>query len=467
MLNYFPKYFTSKAIYLYIGALLVVSAVFFSHSMYWYWYIFGVITVVGFFYFSNTLTKRWSRLTSKSFTKKLFVTALILRVVWVVFSYFFYTAMTGQPFEFKAADAHMYHVAAGDLATRGFDHYESALWGMGLSDRGYPTYLGVIYMLFGQSIFIARLIKALLGAFTVVLIYRLASRNFGENVGRIAGIFCMLMPNLIYYCGLHLKEAEMLFLAVAFMERADYAMRSSKFGFANLALPILLAGTLFTFRTVLGAVALFAFITALMFSSARTIKKSGRRLMLIAWVAIAVVYFMGGRIATEIEEVWEARSGSQQNSMEWRAKREGGNQFAKYASGAIFAPLIVVIPFPTVINVETQQNQQLIHGGYYVKNILAFFVMFALFWFLKTGKWRDHLLLISFPLGYLIVIALSAFAHSERFHLPALPFLLILAAVGVSQQTNKSKKYYLWYLVFIFAAIVGWSWFKLAGRGFV
>ena len=474
MLNYFPKYFTSKAIYLYIGALLVVSFVFRSYTMHWYWYIIGLIATCGFFYFSNTLTRNWSCITSKSFTKKLFTTALTIRIIWVVFSYFFYIAMTGQPFEFSSADATFYDQMGKfghRLITEGNFNFLSEFDRHGgkvaVSDCGYPIYLSFIYFLTGNSIFIARIIKALLSAFTIILIYRLSVRNFGEGIGRIVAIFCVLMPNFIYYCGLHLKETEMLFLIVAFIERADHAMRNPKFSFLNFVLPVLLAASLFFFRTVLGATALFAFVTALIFSSTRAIKKGGRRLMLIVWVAVVVTYFIGGRIATEVEEVWEARNDNQQTSMEWRAERKDGNQFAKYASGAVFAPLILVIPFPTIVNVEIQQNQQMIHGGNYVKNILAFFAMFSLLWFIKSGKWRDHLLLISFPLGYLIVIALSAFAHSERFHLPALPFLLILAAVGVSQQTNKSKKYYIWYLTFIFVAIVGWSWYKLAGRGMV
>ena len=100
-----------------------------------------------------------------------------------------------------------------------------------------------------------------------------------------------------------------------------------------------------------------------------------------------------------------------------------------------------------------------------MKNIMAFFCLFALFLIIKTKRWRDYLLIGSFTLGYLIVLALSAFGQSERFHQPALPFILILSAYGVTQLTKKTKKYYRWWLVLIFVAIVGWSWFKLAGRG--
>lgn len=470
MLNYFPKYFTSKAIYLYMAVLVMVSIIFMQYTMSWYWYLFGLIAVAGFFFFSNTLSKTWSKLSEKIFTKRLFTTALILRLIWVVFSYFFYIQMTGQPFEFFTGDSWGYNQCGEEIAAAlrdgNWNIFGVYIDIMGVSDTGYISYLGVLYWLTGDSIFIARVIKALLSGFTVVLIYRLAARNFGESTGRMAGIFCMLMPNLIYYCGLHLKETEMLFFTVAFVERADNAIRSAKFTFGNLILPILLASVLFTFRTVLGAATLFSFFTALVFST-KKVGNISKRFVLIIWVVAAVVFFMGGKIATEVEEVWENKNTNQQTSMQWRAERKGGNAFAKYASGTVFAPLILIIPFPTMINIEYQPNQQLLHGGYYVKNILAFFVMFAIVMVIKNKKWRENLLISSFMFGYLIVIALSAFAQSERFHLPALPFFLIFAAVGVSYATNKTKIYYMWYSGFIFVAIIVWSWFKLAGRGLV
>src|SRR5665647_3936855 len=66
------------------------------------------------------------------------------------------------------------------------------------SDMGYTFYLGWQYWITGGSIIMARLLKVLYGAYTCVLIYKIAVRNFGEEVGRMAAIFCMLMPNLIY-----------------------------------------------------------------------------------------------------------------------------------------------------------------------------------------------------------------------------------------------------------------------------
>jgi len=473
MLNYFPKYFTSKAIYLYLAALFVVSVLFFNQVMSLIWWILGIGSVVGFFYYSNLLTRKWSDYSEKTFTKKIFQTALILRIAWVIISYFLYLIMTGEPFEFHAADSHLYDVmgkyGASLLSQGEFPTYKQMSWYAGrlaLSDYGYPLYLSVIYFLTGNNILITRLLKAIFSALTCVFVYRVAKKNFGEETGRIAAILCMLMPNLIYYTGIHLKETEMVFLVVAFLERTDYAMRSSKLTIKNLILPILLAASLFFLRTVLGATTLFAFATALMLSTKRTVKRKNR-LIMISWVLLVMVYFLGGRLATEIEEVWEERHMTQQQSMEWRAQREGGNIFAKYASKSVFAPMIMVIPFPTMVETPNQENQRMIHGGNYAKNIMAFFAILALLIIVFDKKWRDHLLLGSYMLGYLLVVALSAFAHSERFHLPALPVLLIFAAYGISKQENKHKKYFTWWLAFIFVAIVGWSWFKLAGRGMV
>jgi hypothetical protein len=168
---------------------------------------------------------------------------------------------------------------------------------------------------------------------------------------------------------------------------------------------------------------------------------------------------------TEATELWEAKDTNQSDSMEWRSKRAGGNEFARYMSGAVFAPMIFTIPFPTMVKVDGQENQQMIHGGNFVKNILSGFVIFAVFTMLFSGEWRKHTLLISVMLGYLIVIAFSAFAHSERFHQPALPFELLFAAWAIIHLKPKHIQWLNIWLLFILVANVAWAWFKLAGRG--
>lgn len=467
MLNYFPKYFSNKAIVLYLATITVVSFVFFRQIMYWYWFIFGIVEVVLFFYYTSFLTKKWSHLSQKMFIRKIFTVSIVIRIIWVLISYFFYTAMTGIPFEFSVGDALAYNVQANEIATKGYGALSEIFKGIELGDTGYSTYLGSLYMIFGlDSIIIVRLIKAALGAWTAVLLYKLAVRNFGESTARITAIIFMLMPNFVYYTGLHLKEVEMVFLTVAYLERTDYLIRSKKFNFINFILPFLTASILFTFRTPLGITALFALLTALLFSTEK-IFGLGQRFIITLWIMVAVAFFIGSKVTTEVEQLWKERQTNQQGSMQWRSVREGGNKFAEKASTAVFAPAIFIIPVPTMVNVEIQQNQQLLHGGNFDKEILAFFVFIALVWIIKNKKWRDFTLLGAFTIGYLAVIAMSAFAQSERFHQPALPFIVMFASFGITKITNSEKKYYVAYLVALFVVIIGWSWFKLAGRGLV
>lgn len=467
MLDYFQKFFTSKAITYYFATLVVVTILFVNRMLPFMWIVTGSLSVLIFFYYSNKLTHQWSDYSIHFFSKKLFQISFLIRLLWVIISYFFYLSNTGTAFNFDAGDAVGYHEQAlwlvsmikqGDL-TQYFVFIDG-----NYSDMGYPFYLGIQYLITDGSIFIARVTKALLSAWSVLLIYKLGARNFGESTGRIAGILAMLMPLMVFYTGIHLKEIEMVFLSVLFLERADSVIRSSRANVMGIVVLTFVTGLLFLFRTVLGAAALFALFTTLMFSSAK-VTKLWKRTFVGIWVVIAIAFFLGGNIASEVETVWEGRNENQEQSLEWRSKREGGNTLAKYASSAVFAPAIFIIPFPTMVNVETQRNQMMFHGGYFVKNVLAFFVMFAFLVIIIQKKWRENLLITTFLLGYLLIIAFSAFAQSERFHQPALPVFLIFVAYGITQIEEKHKKYFNYYLIFLFVAIIAWSWFKLAGRG--
>jgi hypothetical protein len=130
--------------------------------------------------------------------------------------------------------------------------------------------------------------------------------------------------------------------------------------------------------------------------------------------------------------------------------------------------MIFTLPFPTFVSPFDGQNvQKLLNGGNFVKNIMSFFVIFALGMLLLTGKWREHLLPLSFMLGYIVVLVMSAFAHSERFHQPIMMFEFMFAAYGMSMVTTK-KKYRKWFLcwcIIMFVACITWNWFKMAGRG--
>lgn len=463
MIPIFPDKIAKKGISMYLIALAVVSVAFFRHAMPVVYILLGIIWVTGFFLLSATCSKKWMRYPVKKFAWRVFWIALLLRIVWVVFSYFFYKAQTGQPFEFGAADAVGYHEEAKWLAEAGWDTVRQ-YYGVrsGVSDIGYPFWLIILYSIFGPSVIVARIFKAIFSAISCVLIYHLSRRNIGEFPGRMAAVFCTFMPNLIIYCGMHLKETEMLFLIVAFLERADYLIRSRHYNVFTIAVPALLALSLFFFRTVLGAVAIISLFAGLIFTSAKLVGRA-KKAVLIVFGVISVAGFAGGTIATEVEGYWELRVVNEVNKRAYQASK--GIKWAKYATGTVLAPMEFFMPLSTMVDTG-QENQMLLHGGNYVRNFFGIFVLLALFYTIfKDKNWRNLSLIGAFAVGYLGVISVSGYGNAERFLLPALPCLLIMTAYGISKLNAVNYKYVKYWYIIVVLMEVAWAYFKIGSRG--
>lgn len=472
-----PKRISDISMGTYFLALMACTLLYRSHILDWKWWIFGIISVVGFFYFANRQTKLWINTRPIAFIKKLFWTALALRVVWVLVSYFLYNQWTNTAFSIGAGDELFYdemgHYGAGLMRDGNFAIYSPLVKYAGavaFSDMGYPIYISILYYVFFDSILMVRIVKAILSAWTAVLVYKVAARNFGESTGRMAGIFCMLMPNLIYYCSFQLKEIEMVFLAMLFVERADWLLRQPKLKAMQTVAVMLIPLALFMIRTALAATLVAAFFCALLLTTGR-VYGFGKRavLVIVAGIFAATMFLTSTSIGSEVTQMWQTRGSGQQNNMEWRSRRDNGNAFAKYAGATVFAPMIFTIPFPTMTETPGQENQKMIHGGNFVKNIVSYFTIMALLTLFLTGNWRKHVLPLAVLCGYLVVLVFSSFAQSERFHLPILPLTLMFAALGISliKENPWMKRYFNYWCVLMFLAAVAWNWFKLAGRGMI
>ena len=465
MLTHFPKYFSTRAILCYVVTLVLVSAFFMSHALPYQFVLFGLASVLIFFIFSTRLTVFWYKYPSNTFTKKLFVTAALIRLVYVVFIYFYYIEMTGVPHSYHAGDELLYDYIATQLKENGIVEFSNLLdvYGISFSDSGYCWWLAVEYSLLGTGIG-ARFVKCIIDAFTCVLIYNLAKRNFGEAVGRIAAVFCLLMPNMWFYCGVTLKETEMAFMVVLFVERADLALRAQKISFQNILLSGLAALAMFAFRTVLASVLFASLMVALVFSSGKqlqTWKKIVYGIVFAVWVFMTV----GVEITQEIQGYWEGRDMNREIGYESKFNRLEDNSFQKYATATVFAPLIFTIPLSSMVEVPNQEIQMMLNGGNFIKNVISGLVIFAMVSLLISGEWKKHVLPIVVILGYLVVLVFSTFAHSERFHFPVLALELMFGAYGVSLLHNKHKRWIVIWLVAVCVMEVIWNWIKLSGRG--
>lgn len=426
--------------------------------------LFGLVAVLLFFLLSNRFTMEWRKFNDNTYVRKLFFTALIIRVVYVVFIYFYYVEMTGKPHAYHPGDELVYQILGEIWRNYGFDGMREEMQYMDFSDSGYCWWLGFEYLLLGTHVLTARICKCFIDAFSCVLMYNLAKRNFGEGAGRMTAVFCMLMPNMWYYCGVTLKETEMTFLVILFAERADLVLRSPKIAVKDIIVPVLCILLMFTFRAALAAVMFAALVAGLIFTSGKQLQMWKKILYSIVF-AVWMFATVGVEMVQETQQLWEDKSTNQTEGYEWRSNRAGGNQFAKYASASVFAPMIFTIPFSTMVEIPIQENQMIMNGANFVKNIMSGFVIFAMFSLLLSGEWRKHVLPIATTCGYLVVLVFSNFAHSERFHFPILALELMFAAYGVTLMKNKHKRWFVIWLVVICVANVAWAWIKLAGRG--
>ena len=211
----------------YLLALIVISVAFRDYALQAKWMMWGIGEVLFFFLLTTVFYPRWKDDTPKAFWHKVFWTALAIRVVYVVAISYYYYYQTGVAFEYNAGDSHGYHSTAAYLSQCVRHGYVAYIfkylnaYTMGFSDQGYPLWLTLIYTIFGRSLLTPRLFKALMSAYMCIAVYKLGSRTFGERTGRLAGVMCVFMPIFIQMCGLHTKEAEMIFLTVLALERMD------------------------------------------------------------------------------------------------------------------------------------------------------------------------------------------------------------------------------------------------------
>lgn len=473
-----PNWLVGKSVTSFFIAFLACTVVW-GYPMEIQLAVISSISLLLFFFGCKAASQNWAGVSERVFIRNVFVLGLVIRLLWVLYCYFFFNPeYYGSTFG-DTADTSWYMPFAQDIAQwiRGdseltisqiFDINQSAI-----DDVGYPIWLAIGYAIWGDwsDTLLPFLIKCTVGAYCAVSVYHIAKRHFGEGTARMGALFVALNPNMIYWCGNMFKEAEMMFLCCICVDLVDRTFTSGqKLTFKGLLPGILVGFSLFFFRTALGIVMFLAMFAHIVMASGK-VMSAGKKIIAGILVALTLFVGMGDRLRSQAEGIMESvQSDQQTRNMEWRAERKEGNSFAKYASAAVFAPLIFTIPFPTFnMASELQILQALLSGGNYIKNIFSFFVIYVMIMMLLSGEWRRHVFILSYTLGYLVCLVLSNFAQSSRFHMPIWPFLMLFAAYGIQlAKTNKRvRKWWPLVLVMEVVACLAWNWFKLAGRGMI
>ena len=453
----------------YLLALLVISIVFREHALQLKWMLWGIGEVLFFFVLTTVFYPRWKDDDPKKFWHKVFWTALVIRVVYAFVMCYYYYWETGIGFEYGAGDSRWYHdtgvylsrcLKQGHVAYifRFLNYYT-----MGYSDQGYVLWLTLLYSIFGHNWLVPRLFKALMSAYICIAVYKLGARTFGERTGRLAAVMCVFMPIFVQMAGLHTKEMEMVFLSILALERMDYLIRSKKYTFWNILVPILLTGLTFGFRTIIGMCLIFAFLVFVILSSKDLVSRKGK-IITIASTLVVFLAFLFSPVGREMKIIHYLKF----RDLSYQTERYDslGLKHNELAHSKYLAPGAFVLPLAPMVE-ESPDHNKMIHGSTYVKNFLAFFAMLAIVMAIRQRKWRDFSLIGAYELSYLAIIMFSFAANSERYHEPAIPLIVLMAAYAMTHLRHKDLKLFYVYCGVLFVALVVWNWLKLSARGLV
>jgi len=462
------RYIALYGVGVYLLALLVISLVFHEYALQLKWMLWGIGEVLFFFVLTTVFYPRWKNDAPKQFWLKVFWVALVIRLLYVILTYFYFKHTMGFPFDVPGDGVGYYNrsVRLSRYIRRGdFGFVVNFLKGysMGFSDHGYLIWLIFLHTLFGRGVLVARVFKVLMSAYLCIVVYKLASRTFGERTGRLAAVMCVFMPILIQLTGMHTKEMELIFLSIFALERMDYLIRSKKYTFWNILFPILLIGMSFGFRTVVGMCLIFAFLVFIILSPNDLVSRKAKIITLSATVAV-FLFFLFTAVGSEMKIIYRINF----SGTDYMAKKyeKLGLKYGELTKSKYLFPGAFVLPLSPMVEVSPDHNK-MIHGSTYIKNFLAFFAMLSIVIAIRQKKWRDFSLIGTYELSYLAIIMFTFTSNSERYHEPAIPLIIVMAAYAMTHLRHRDLKLFYVYCGLLVVALFAWNWMKLAARGLV
>jgi hypothetical protein len=431
--------------------------------------ITGFIILVAFFLLLNHYSTSWASYSPKLFYRKLFLYSLFFRLIFVGYHYLLTdTLQPGSfPFEINATDSWTYHLAAieirDDLFSKNmFNTLNEIL--REKSDWGFTIYTGIIYRVFGNYPLFVRLMNCLLGSLTVIMLSKIAGNLRSFQHARLTGIIAMLMPPLLWFGGMSLKETLMIFMVVAVLHYGVDYVTNRKLKLTGTIIMILFTFFLLYFRTVL-AILLFICIGAYFFINTSN-RKNFSVIILFAtfifttWFLIRTFGFLGS-----IEGTYGQSENFFTTKMTEKTQMVGNINYKLTAVSPFIIASSVVTPFPSFLYLEERQLSIVIHyQNELIRNFMYYFAFLGLFYLFKAG-FKKNSLIIMFSVGYLFIMAYTGYSFEDRFQLVVLPAMIICMSSGLIDSKPVWQRRWNFYLIAIIIAIFAWNLFKLSIRG--
>jgi len=429
-------------------------------------YIIGSIVIITFFLALPYYETKWQNINKKNFEHRLFWTSFLFRSIYILYLYLltYFNQPDNFPFELNAADSLTYHDVADKIKNLPFSEFLSQLniYMKNRADFGYPIYQALIYKIFGTFTLPVRILNALWGSFTVLLLSRIARFLFTEKHARITGIIAMLFPSLLWYGAIQLKETLMIFIIVFIFYNSLKIYFTKRKILKSTFYIIILSGILFYFRTFLAVIVISSYLLFLLLNS-----KSKRTIIIniiSGFIFLFSLWFLSINtdVYQDVENQYTESEGFMERNLSY-AKENLGN--IEYTTAAV-APLIFTgaffTPFPSFLLTEERQFPIIAHyQNEIIKNIMYFFGFLGLIFVFKKEFFRKTIMLSYFVVCYLFVLTFTANSFIDRFQLVNVPFIIIFMSVGLINIKPKWINLFPYYFIALLIMHISWVLFKV------
>jgi hypothetical protein len=403
------------------------------------------------------------------FINKIFTYGYIIRIVSSLAFYYILMETRGEPF------------------LGGGDDEEYEIWGRILSDNwmagnfelprqirnypGYPYVNGALHFFAnftgGYHILVSRILNAFFGALIAVYVFKIANKVYDLKTAKASGWLAVLLPDLIYFSSVQLKDIIISFLFSVFV---FYLIQYNGTGKKRNLLMALLAGvSVYYFRYQYAFVLLgicFASLFIFLFKNKGRVMEALFKNAYILAIMIAVSIFV-----VKDSERYNPSSKSFVIQME-EGRWHGFGQFVerKEKSDSLALSLYEKVPpplsyivFPLLMLIMPYPPWVALFYEVPIKAMKALngFIWFALvpFSFIGIIFTLRRKAVSSFPVYSSIISLLvisGASSFNDRYRLPVVPLILILMVYGMRRLTEYSwaKVYYIEVQLIILIAYV-------------
>jgi hypothetical protein len=447
----------------------------YSGSMYpAFWIFFSMAVIFAYFILLNRYSVRWKNFRPSDFQKKLFWHSF----GWRIGAGFLIAGVSvlvwNNPVYVGAVDADTYHrialMVSEDFARGNFmegfykTHLES------IDNSGPGTLYGLLYVFTGGYYAGSVIFGALLGAISVVYLYKTARMIWGETIARTSGLLFMHFPLALFYSTVPMKENFVMVLIIVITYIGTRSINGYSLKIIHVMSLIFCMVALFFFRSAVG----FGFVILVPVTFLLNRYRGSLFVSIFIGIFASAVFFWLmyeiGEIEYFIGRAESASTVGQQRTAELIGNSNievVGLSILDLALAPIYIAVSVFAPFPSFVDVGTVFGTPF-DDNYYnapgrmIWNILSFFSIIGL-WYAFRERLKQSMMVTGFSVGYLYILIVTVTFTRERFAYLGMPLFLILAAVGI----YKTKDRRLWYLYLcgLGVAILLWNYLRLATRG--